>query len=171
MSPPPDRPKTRTAPEPFADVYSRLGPSSYRLALAITGDPAAAEDAVQEAFVRVWRRRGNLDSAARLDGYLHRAVRNAALDQRRRSKARDTLAKGAALLIGTAESEAQDPERIAASLLRLPIDQREVVLLRVYEGLSFKEVAARVGAPLGTVHSRFRYAMERLRALLETRNV
>ena len=161
----------RKAPEPFADVYRRLGPSSYRLALAITGDPAAAEDAVQEAFVRVWRRRGNLASPTRLDGYLHRAVRNAALDQRRRTKARDTLAQGAALLIRTADASGSEPEQVAESLLRLPVEQREVVLLRVYEGLPFKEVAARVGAPLGTVHSRFRYAMERLRALLETHNV
>ncbi len=171
MSSPPDRPAPRTAPESFTDAYKRLGPSSYRLALAITGDPAAAEDAVQEAFVRVWRRRGNLASPTRLDGYLHRAVRNAALDQRRRSKARDTLAQGAALLISAEDTPEAEPERIAKSLLRLSVEQREVVLLRVYEGLPFKQVAARVGAPLGTVHSRFRYAMERLRALLETHNV
>ena len=54
-----------------------------------------------------------------------------------------------------------------AALFKLPTEQREVVFLRIYEGLSFPAVAERVDAPQGTVHSRFRYAMQRLRTLLE----
>jgi RNA polymerase sigma-70 factor (ECF subfamily) len=156
----------------LAEVYERVGASLFRLALSITGEPASAEDAVQEAFVRVWRRRACLSEPARLDGYLHRAARNAALDQVRRGKSREKLAEGAALLVRPvgADADGPDPERIAAALMKLPLEQREVVLLRVYDGLPFKEVAARVGAPEGTVHSRYRYAMERLRALLEVRN-
>ncbi len=60
-----------------------------------------------------------------------------------------------------------DPERIGRLVARLPDEQRDVVLLRIHEGLSWKEVAARAGAPLGTVQSRYRLALERLRPLLE----
>lgn len=56
---------------------------------------------------------------------------------------------------------------MARAVAALPAEQREVVLLRLYEDLPFKAIAARVGAPLGTVHSRYRLALERLRPLLE----
>lgn len=163
-------PKIKTeCSDPFAEVYRDVGPSLYRLALAICGDAAAAEDVVQEAFVRVWRRRGRLRDSACLSGYLYRTARNLARDHCRRLKAKGKALEGVAVLLRPAEGQAEAPdvERISKALFALPVDQREVVFLRVYEGLAFKEVAERTGAPQGTVHSRFRYAMERLRTLLE----
>ena len=152
----------------FADVYRDAGASLYRLALAICGDAPTAEDVVQEAFVRVWRRRARMHDSSRLTGYLYRTVRNLARDHRRRLESQGKALEGVANLLRPAENaEGPDVERITQSLFALPTEQREVVFLRVYEGLSFKDVAERTGAPAGTVHSRFRYAMERLRTLLE----
>lgn len=159
--------------DPFADLFRRTGGAAYRVALAITGDPVVAEDVVQEAFVRVFSRAEERESTGRaLDGYLHRAVRNLALDHlRRRKVATEKVREAAAALLLRREGDGPaidgpDAAKVSQALFDLPVDQREVVVLRVWEGLSFPEIAERVEVPLGTVHSRFRYAMERLRALL-----
>ncbi|MBX3468004.1 MAG: RNA polymerase sigma factor [Planctomycetes bacterium] len=149
----------------LAALFRRAGPAAYRLALAITCDPAAAEDVVQESFVRALSRAPEGDGP--LDGWLHRTARNLALDHLRRRKVAADRAGDVALLLARRDGPAPDgldAQAVSRALLDLPLEQREVVLLRVWEGLSFPEVAARVEAPLGTVHSRFRYAMERLRA-------
>lgn len=139
----------------------------YAQALAILAEPAAAEDAVQEAFVRVWRRRERLDDPGRLAGYLATAVRHLAFDLRRRAQVRADARILVARESAAAPAEGvADAERLDAALRGLPAEQREVILLRVHAGLSFAEVAARTDAPLGTVHSRYRYGMTRLRRAL-----
>ena len=62
---------------------------------------------------------------------------------------------------------ADEALRISSGLVGLPVEQREVVMLRVYDGLTFPQIAERTEAPLGTVHSRFRSGLERLRAALK----
>ncbi|MDC3379411.1 RNA polymerase sigma factor [Planctomycetota bacterium] len=160
MSPPTTSPTTE-----FAPLFKRLGPALYRQAAAILGDRVGAEDVVQDAFVRIWRRRERLDPA-RIDGYLFAAVRNLALDRLRRAK----RAASGQLLVAAAGAEepadGPDTEKINAALCGLPAEQREVVVLRVHQGLSFAEIAEHTETRLGTVHSRYRYAMERLREAL-----
>jgi RNA polymerase sigma-70 factor (ECF subfamily) len=165
--------------EQVASLYSRSGVRAHQLALLLTGDRGAAEDVVQEAFLRLVGRLEEgalgrapaLEAHGALDGYLLRTVRNLALNHQRKGQAaaRAEAKLGAPLLEPAPGASAPDPDERAAleqALLGLPPEQREVVHLRVWEGLSFPEVAARTDAPLGTVHSRYRYAMERLRALM-----
>ncbi|MCO5167487.1 MAG: sigma-70 family RNA polymerase sigma factor [Planctomycetes bacterium] len=149
----------------FAALVERAGARLVGLALALVGERAAAEDVVQEALARVWRRRHALAPGA-LDGYVRQAVRNLALDRRARAEAE---ARALSRRAGAAADVPGDDEaeRVTRALSRLADEQREVVVLRVYEGLEFKEIAARTGAPLGTVHSRYRLALERLRPHLE----
>ena len=167
-------PGPRSQPEALPTVYRRVAPGLYRLALAITGDPALAEDVVQEAFVRVMGRGEGVERDRPLDGYLYRTGRNVALDHVRRRR-HDEAARRALLVApkpgrrGGAGAEV-DAERVSAALFALPVEQREVVVLRVYEGLTFREVSERTGVPLGTVCSRYRYALQHLRPLLETTN-
>ncbi len=152
----------------FTETYRRVGPRGYRLALAITGDAALAEDLLQEAFVRVWRRRARLRAPEALDGYLLAAVRHLACDHRRREETAGRALGQVRLLAARRVDgdEGPDPERVARAVARLPEAQREVVTLRVIEGLPAREVARCVGAPEGTVHSRLRYALDKLRDLL-----
>lgn len=167
-------PRERAGPSPeadapaadeaaFAALVTRAGPRLLALGFALTGDRAGAEDLVQEALTRVWHRRRSLAPGA-LDGYVVATVRNLGSNRRER------LAVEARALErhAPARASAIDVDAWAAveALAQLPEEQREVVLLRIYEGLSFKDVAARTGAPLGTVHSRYRLALERLRSLL-----
>ncbi len=156
----------------FAALVERAGARLVGLALALgAGDRAAAEDVVQEALARVWRRRRALAAPEALDGYVVAAVRNLALNRReRREVEARALERQAATAPDPAVGGEADAERVARALSRLPDERREVVVLRVYEGLEFKAIAARVGAALGTIHSRYRLALERLRPHLEERD-
>lgn len=154
-------------------LYRRAGPVAHGLALAITGDPAAAEDVVHEAVVRVAERLTALEDAASLDGYLVRTARNLALDLQKRSQAGERAQRAAAAALlrrkrgGSGEL---DVERLGRALFALPPEQREVVVLRVWEGWTAAQVSERLAIPAGTVHSRYRLALERLRgSLLEGR--
>jgi RNA polymerase sigma-70 factor, ECF subfamily len=158
--------------DPIGDLYQRVGGTAYRLARAIVVEPAAAEDVVQEAFVRLLRRRDGLRDGHALDAYVTRAVRNLAYNHLRR---RRTIAAAQPLLEASAEllvepTEPGGAEQAAAldrALRTLPAEQREVLHLRVFEGLEGKEVARRTGVPLGTVHSRYRYALSKLREQMQ----
>ncbi len=165
---------------PLAQLYRRAAPRIYRLALAITASAAAAEDVVQETFVRALARTGergraagnSIDDGRALEPWLHRVARNLAIDAHRRvatdRQARRVLERRAPQVVRARAGESEvDVERVNAALFELPIEQREVVLLRMWEGLSFPEIAERTDVPIGTVHSRFRYALARLRPLLE----
>ncbi|MBX3467584.1 MAG: RNA polymerase sigma factor [Planctomycetes bacterium] len=157
----------------FAALVERAGARLVGLALALLGERAAAEDVVQEALARVWRRRRALAPGA-LDGYVRqgpcatraRPVR-APRRPRRALVGRATITWCRPPSARECRAAGDDAERVARALARLPDEQREVVVLRVYEGLEFKEIAARAGAPLGTIHSRYRLALERLRPHLE----
>ena len=164
------KPPRVTEADSLVGVYQRVGDALYGLALAITGEPQAAEDLTQEAFVQVWRRRARLRSPDELDGYLLQAARNLARNYvRRRQETSVVLSDHARLAVPLDEgSEAgvARAEVVSAALAQLPPKQREVVLLRVYDGLPFGELADRLGIPLGTAQSRFRLALQRMRAHL-----
>lgn len=148
-------------------LYDRLGPSLYRYALMILADRGAAEDAVQNVFVAIAQRR--LSHVESIDGYLRQAVRNECYSQLRRRRARPAGDDDVDLLEAAA-SEAHPAERLALerALRRLPADQREVVHLKMFEGLTFKEIAAVTDASINTVAGRYRYALDKLRTELGT---
>ncbi|MCW8132100.1 MAG: sigma-70 family RNA polymerase sigma factor [Planctomycetota bacterium] len=142
----------------------------YLLALAITRCPAAAEDAVHDAFARMHARRG----APAGDGtaYVFAAVRNAAVDHVRGRRGESPAA--ASLYNGHAPSPedsalAAERDRILRQAVDgLPLDQQEALVLRVYAGLSFEQIAEVAGAPLPTVFSRYQRALEKLRDRLRS---
>jgi RNA polymerase sigma-70 factor (ECF subfamily) len=144
-------------------LYDRLGVSLYRYALMMLTNAAAAEDVVHDVFARLAAKppRG----IASIDGYLRLAVRNACLDALRRR--RRWAADDGALLEPVVEGV--DPaERLAldAALRSLPADQREVVHLKVYEGLTLQEISDITGVSINTVAGRYRYAIDKLRTAL-----
>jgi RNA polymerase sigma-70 factor (ECF subfamily) len=154
----------------LAKLYARHRQGLFTAALSITGCAAQAEDAIHDAFARMCRS----TPAEIIDppAYIFTAVRRAAIGQRRRAgpPASDTGAAIFAIETGSADAHAIDVERqrsVADAIGKLPWDMREVVVLRVYAGLSFAQIAAVVNEPLPTVASRYRRSLDRLRQRLE----
>lgn len=141
----------------------------YLLALSITRCPAAAEDAVHEAFVRMHAKVPQETGDA--TAYVFACVRNAAVDTLRNRRG---APESASLYNGHAPSPedsllAAERDRLLRQAVDgLPSEQQEAVVLRVYAGLSFEQIAEVAGAPLPTVFSRYQRALEKLRDRLRS---
>ena len=145
-------------------LYDRHGAALYRYAVMVLADPAAAADVVQTVFVSLIRQRASPDFDER---YLRRATRNECFSALRKRR-RDALA-GAGPILETIEGRSDRPdERLALeqALRELPPDQREVVHLKAFEGMTFQEIAELTNESINTVASRYRYAIEKLRESL-----
>ena len=158
----------------FRDLVERHEARVYRLALHLLGDPAAAEEAAQEAFVRLYRALDGLRGEARLSTWLHRVTVNLCRDEQRRLKRaeRFTDLDAAAPTLVVLGSEMDDLEReemsqrIRAALERLPEHQKEAIVLRYLSELSYAEISEATGASPNTVASRVYRGLRRLGVLL-----
>ena len=156
----------------LAELYDRHGRVAYGLALRVLRDPALAEDAVQDAFLAVWRgadrfvpERGSA-SAWLLTLVHRRAVDVVRREERRRADPLPELEPGSD---GGADDDAMlrlERERVVGALKKLPDPQREALELAYYAGFSQSELADRLGVPLGTIKSRMNAGLARLRDLL-----
>ena len=134
---------------------------------------ADAEDVVQEAFIRFWRSRAKAADPA---AYLYACVRNGARQWQRSGMRRSQREEAAArpeeepLFTGTLE---QDERRvlIAAALGNLPEGQREVLVMKIWGGLSFPQIALALAIPANTAASRYRYALTKLREALAEESI
>jgi RNA polymerase sigma-70 factor, ECF subfamily len=148
----------------IADLYARHAAGLYAYARAILGDPGRAEDAVQEAFARLLEQ--GVDRISSVAAFLYAVVRNGAIDEKRRASTRArSLPYFAVATPDPAERELR--ERASAGLAALPEEQREVLVLKLYSGKTFAEIADLTGTSLDTAHSRYRYGLEKLGRLLE----
>ena len=134
------------------------------------GDAQLAEDMAQEAFLRAWKNLHSYKSKSPFKNWLYRIATNAALDVIRRE--RETVALESVQLSTTdmgpeiALAQKEMGERVQQAVLELPPASRAVLILREYEGFSYKEIAETLGIPLGTVMSRLNYARTTLRQRL-----
>jgi RNA polymerase sigma-70 factor (ECF subfamily) len=166
--------------EALGALYERWGARLYNYLVRLVGRDAA-EDLVQETFVRVLRSCRSYDPSREFPGWLYTIATNAARTHLARSApalagASPLGASGALSVTDPPENpaggpvvEAQNSERaevVRSALMRLDPREREVVVLRHYEGLRFAEIARVTGANLSTVKSRMRYALEKLGRML-----
>jgi RNA polymerase sigma factor (sigma-70 family) len=153
----------------LAELYDRFGGVAYRLALRILRDDALAQDAVQEAFLAVWRSADRfLAERASASTWVLTLVHRRAVDLVRREERR----RGEPL--GEVEEPLVDDTEhvfrrrvVQEALRRLPSEQREALELAYYGGYTQSELADHLGQPLGTVKSRMFAGLGRLRELLE----
>lgn len=148
------------APAGFEDFVRGRYAELRRLAFLLTGDWATAEDAVQTALIRCERRWG-LVAAPQQYAYVRTSVVNATSTWRLRRRLHQPLSE----LVGVASPQADSDSRLTvlAALDRLPLAQRQVLVLRYYAGLSEAEIAATLGVSPGTVKSRASRALAALR--------
>lgn len=141
-------------------LYDAHGAALYRYALMLLADHGAAEDAVQQVFTAVLRGSGAIDNEVH---YLRRAVRNECYSGLRRR--RNVSTDDRPLLEPLADERVSHDERLLLerALKTLPPDQREVIHLHVFEGMTFQEVADATGESINTIASRHRYAIAKLR--------
>jgi RNA polymerase sigma-70 factor (ECF subfamily) len=151
-------------------IYKQHRQGLFALALSITRCPARAEDAVHEAFARLWKLRQ--EPSQDREAYVYGAVRNAALDQLRRRPPPATELDQASIYddrqLG-AEAAAISVERqqhIRAALENLDESDRQALVLRIYGDLTFQQMAQVLDEPLPTVASRYRRALAKLREQL-----
>lgn len=153
----------------FEVLAQSTGDRLYATARLILRGTDGAEDAVQEALVHAWQQLPRLKDPARFDAWLYRLLVNACADQgrRRRRWSNDVRPLGAEPRSADATGEIADRDQLERGFRRLTPEQRAVVVLHYYNGLSSAEIATTLNIPRETVKSRLRYATEAMRAALE----
>jgi RNA polymerase sigma-70 factor (ECF subfamily) len=164
--------------EAFRGLFRRYAPTALALARRVARQPYLAEEIVQEAFLAVWRNPGGYDPGrgsvrSWLMGMVHhRAVDAVRREEAQRRRAEDAQASEVAVVDDPAEAVVEEvglPQERAAvrdALAVLPAEQRQVIELMYFGGLSQSAISERLGLPLGTVKSRTLLGMRRLRAAL-----
>jgi RNA polymerase sigma-70 factor (ECF subfamily) len=157
----------------LAELYDRYGRIAYGLAYRTLRDPALAEDAVQDAFLTIWRTASRfLPERAKASTWILTLVHRRAVDivrreERRRAESLDVVPEQVG---GETTDESAwlrfERERVQAALRQLPDQQREALELAYYGGFTQSELAERLGLPLGTIKSRMFTGLSRLRELL-----
>jgi RNA polymerase sigma-70 factor (ECF subfamily) len=162
---------------PLEELYDRYATRLYGLGLRLLGDPGLAEELVQETFVRLWQSAGRYDpDRGSVSGFVFTIARRLAVDLWRRPSSKP---------FAELEEAGANPERDPAdavdqllvglnvrdALASLPDGQREVLELLYLQDLSQRQVAERMGVPLGTVKTRAYYGLRALREALRERDV
>jgi RNA polymerase sigma-70 factor (ECF subfamily) len=159
----------------LAELYDRYSDLLYSLAVRITGGASDAEEALQDTWLQAWRNAASYDpSRGAVGAWLVTIVRSRALDRvrslgsRRRAEAAAAVAAAAEPMPGAPDPAAGYAQRalkkdVASAMSALAPQQREVVELAYFAGLSQSEIAERMSAPLGTVKSWTRQALLKLR--------
>jgi RNA polymerase sigma-70 factor (ECF subfamily) len=164
--------------EAFRSLFRRYGATATALARRVARQPYLAEEIVQEAFLAVWRNPSAYDDArgsvrSWLMGTVHhRAVDAIRREEAQRRRAEESLASDVVVVEDPAEAVVEElglPEErkmVRGALEELPAEQREVIELMYFGGLTQTRIAERLGLPLGTVKSRTLLGMRRLRGAL-----
>lgn len=163
----------------FSLLFDRYAGKALGFATRILGDQTLAEDVIQEAFWRVWQRAGSFDPArASLSTWLMGIVHHCAIDALRRQRCRITAVEieEADHELRLTQDESADVaecawlrmagEQVRKALAQLPAAQRIVIEMAFFAGFSRQEIAERLNEPLGTVHTRARLGMSKLKDVL-----
>ena len=164
-------------------LYERYGALVYSLCLRVLRQPGLAEEVTQDVFQKLWRQPGRWDpSLGQFSSWLLTISRNAAIDRLRREgrqspptwDAGDDGApegSGGAHLYAAQQANWLDGQLLRKLLLRLPPEQRQLIELAFFEGYTHSELADLLHLPLGTVKTRLRMGMQKLRQMWEESNL
>lgn len=171
--------------EAFQALYDRYGDLVYSVSLRVVGDTHVAQDVTQDVFLRVWRRPELFDlTRGKFVTWLLSVARNRSIDERRsqgRRRRHEALPSTAEEEDAIASRDERDDPAVATVLSDerravrramdvLPPEQRLAIQLAYFGGLTQQEIANKLGQPLGTVKTRIRLGMQKMRAALEERH-
>ena len=160
----------------LAALYDRHAPLMLGLARRIVGGKPEAEDIVHDVFIEAWRRAADYDeNRGSVKAWLLLRTRSRAIDFRKSAGVSRTVPAGDGAWLSALvdprgdDSEAPDRSQLRRVVAALNVEQREVLLLGYFEGLSSSEISTRMGIPIGTVKSRVAAALSALRLALADR--
>lgn len=147
----------------FAELYDRFGARLFRTARRLLNDEHAAEDAVQDVFAALARSHANLAAVTDWTAYLFASLRHATARIGER-----LVRRPESLTVDPAASQAPSGDAsLERALAELPAEQREVLALKFEGGLTFDQIGLQLGISANTAASRYRYALEKLRRMME----
>ncbi len=163
-------------------LFDRYSPVVMGLAFKITGDRGAAEEVVQEAFWRLWRKANSFEvQRGSFTSWFFSIARNLAIDAVRRQKNQGQPANEAEQLVEQIADPSADVaeaawlgvrhQQVRAAVAELPAEQRNVIEMAYFHGMTRQEIAQRTGEPLGTIHTRARLALQKLRDTLKVQGL
>lgn len=153
-------------------LYQRYGSLVYGLALRVLQNPTPAEEVTQDIFLKIWQRPERWNPAAgHFHSWLLTITRNAAIDRLRRERHNWTQTLEPLEHLGAGEPDGEinwyDGQLLATLLMELPSEQRQLIELAFFQGYTHSELAENLALPLGTVKTRLRSGLQKLRALWE----
>lgn len=157
--------------EALGELFERHHRPVFQFLSRTTGDPAAAEDLVQEVFVRILKYRHTFDSGARFETWLFRIARNARADHFRKRQPPATPVDEALDVAGSEPGPAAQLERavdvrqLERALSQLPDEPRELLVLARYQGMPYDRIGELLGIEVGAVKVRVHRAMKQLRTM------
>ena len=167
-------------PEAFGEIVRRWERKIFALCFGMLGREVEARDAAQETFVAAYRNIGNFRGEAKVSSWLHRIAVNQCLTSKRRSRSRseeylddETNEEERVFVAAAAFSPSNQTEQTERNVLvrqavgSLPLDLRQVVLMKEFEEMTFQEISDTLEIPLSTVKSRLYTALKQLRSKLE----
>ncbi|MEF3276032.1 MAG: sigma-70 family RNA polymerase sigma factor [Chloroflexus sp.] len=160
----------------LAQLYDRHARVVYGLALRMLGAAEPAEEVVQETFWRIWKRAATFQTSSSFLPWMFGIARNLCIDELRRRQVRPLTASNGEEALTNVPDQQQDVEQstleterrrlITNALADLPPDQREVIELAYFGGLSQREIADQLQSPLGTIKTRIRLGLQKLKQAL-----
>ena len=151
----------------MADLYDRYSGIVYGVALRVLGNTTAAEDVLQEVFLQLWRNPQAFDAdRGRLPAWLAVIARNRAIDHLRKRPPEDDiedLAVSTGVNLENATAQRLAVDKVRRVLAQLPAEQRRLLEMAFFEGMTHSEIAAKTGEALGTIKTRIRTGLLALR--------
>jgi len=154
------------------EIYDRFGDRLYHYLTMKLSSPSDAEDVLQEVFCRLVRYNVRFRFIREPAAFVFRIARNEAIRFIGRRTREQTSQNSVEEIAGVIQHEISGPDpailnRISGALARIPEKQREVIILKFFEELTFRQISSICGISLNTAASRYRYGMQRLRTLME----
>lgn len=152
--------------EVYQIIVRRYMQKAYYLALGFVHDHQDALDLSQDAFIRVFRKIKKFDNRKPFFPWFYRVMRNLCLDHIKRRRVRSEIPLEENLILREEDRNRELKSVLRRSLSQLPFEQKELILLRYFQQLSYQEIAELTGRPLGTVMSALFYAKKSLREII-----
>jgi RNA polymerase sigma-70 factor (ECF subfamily) len=165
---------SRGSRQALSRIYDKYVNSLLSLAMGLLNDPHEAQDVVQDVFVSFAKNAGSFGLRGSLKAYLAKSVINRARDRLRRGRAlQRRMSKYATVPADAGQADqplvySERCDRLSRALAELPYEQREAVLLKVKQDMTLKQIAKLQGVSVSTAHGRYRYGLDKLRALLDS---